>query len=445
MKFTNLLSSIILTFGLSGLGVNVSAHDPGAGTGVEGGKMMVTRHFTGLWDQVDQEAQGLALQVIEQSDDARRAVVYWYTYGGDRNTTWFMGIGDLVDNRIEFKLYDSTDVGFMQDALPDNDSVHSIGAMTVSFESCSSGLVAYDTRHEVVGSGSFRIERLAEIMNTHCTGGISDDMHADAMFGEQRIELLPVDESIDGSGYARYEHFPGHVEFEVEVEGLSDGDYYLYVGTQEQGNFAVQNGHGEIEFASPAEDGKRLLTFDPRGKQIEVHDVSGVVLSSFDDTFENDDHHYGGMHGNDDDHNYDCQDGSGSGFGHGMGGMGGGMGGGMFDCVDDGEYSDIQASLDNTGEFPEARGNAEWDMNSHRVQFSVEIENVPTGLYTLKVGGQEVGVIDAFQMHSGVFGHITFRDPESYGMRHLDFEPRGQKIEVLQQNNIILEVDFPAE
>jgi hypothetical protein len=38
-----------------------------------------------------------------------------------------------------------------------------------------------------------------------------------------------------------------------------------------------------------------------------------------------------------------------------------------------------------------------------------------------------------------------FRDPESYGREHLDFEPRGQKIEVLQQNNTILEVNFPAE
>ena len=187
-----------------------------------------------------------------------------------------------------------------------------------------------------------------------------------------------------------------------------------------------------------------LLNFDPRGLQIEVHDASGAVLSSFDDMFDNDDHHYGGMHGNDDDHNYDCQDGSGSGHGMGSGGMGG-MVGGMHDCVDDGEYINIQASLDNTGVLPDARGHAEWDMNSHRVQFSVEIEDVPAGLYTLKVGGQEVGIIDAFEMHSGVFGHISFRDPESYGMRHLDFEPRGQKIEVLQQNNTILEVNFPAE
>jgi len=85
-------------------------------------------------------------------------------------------------------------------------------------------------------------------------------------------------------------------------------------------------------------------------------------------------------------------------------------------------------------------------MNSQRVEFSVEIEDVPVGSYALKVGGVEVGIIEAFEMHmGGVYGHIMFRDPESYGREHLDFEPRGQKIEVLRGGDIILEVDFPVE
>ena len=88
-----------------------SAHEPGGALGHDG--IMVTRHFTGLWDQVDQEAQGITLQVVEQSDGSRRAVAYWFTYGADRKTAWFVAIGDLVENRIEFELYDSTGVGFL--------------------------------------------------------------------------------------------------------------------------------------------------------------------------------------------------------------------------------------------------------------------------------------------------------------------------------------------
>jgi hypothetical protein len=439
MKILHILVGLLLGLGLLGSGNPVLAHDVGTTD-----ELMVTRHFTGLWDQVNQEAQGLALQVVEQFDDSRKSVVYWYTYGADRKTAWFMGIGDLVENRIDFELYESTNVGFMQDALPGNDSVNSIGTMTIVFDSCDSGVVTFDTTLEEVGSGSFNIERLLEIMNTHCSGGISDDMHADSKFGDQYLRLMPAREGISGEGLAKYEDFPGHMEFEVGVEGLPDGSYNLFVGMMNRGDFEVAGGYGKIEFASPAEDGHRLLTFDPRGKQIDVQDDEGVVLSSFDKMFEEDDHgHHGdgeGHHGGGD-HNYDCEFGSGSGHG-----SGGGMSGGMHDCVDDGEFIEIEIDLENTGVLSEAKGEAEWEMNTHRVEFSVEIEDVPVGSYPLHVGGNEAGVIDAFERHDGdVYGRIKFRDPQVFGREYLDFEPRGQKIEVYQGDSIILEVAFPME
>jgi hypothetical protein len=150
---------------MAGFTSAVVAHDPGEIGPSDG--MMVTRHFTGLWDQVDQEAQGISLQVIEQSDDSRTALAYWYTYGDDHKTAWYLGIGELVDNRIELELYDSAGAGFMQPAAPGNDSVHVIGTMTITFQSCTGGTVEFATSHPEVGAGSFRIQRLAEIMNTH--------------------------------------------------------------------------------------------------------------------------------------------------------------------------------------------------------------------------------------------------------------------------------------
>ena len=234
------------------------------------------------------------------------------------------------------------------------------------------------------------------------------------------------------------------MEFEVEVEGLPDGNYHLFAGMQDRGGFDVLNGQGEMNFSSPGEDGHMLLNFDPRGMQIEVHDNQGAVLSSFGSMFEEDDHHHGsgdgdGHHG-DDGHNYDCEFGSGS--GHGMG-----MGDGFADCVDDGDFLEIEMDMVNTGALSGAKGEAEWEMNSNRVEFSVEIEDVPVGSYPLIVGDTQVGIIEAFEMHDGdVYGRIKFRDPESHGSEHLDFEPRGQKIKVLQGNDIIiLEVDFPEE
>ncbi len=432
MKTIRLMTIAAIAIGLLGPGATLFAHGPGESSD----HFMVTRHFTGAWDQVDHESQGLTLEVIEQADDSRRSVVYWYTYGTDRKTAWYLGIGDLVDDRIEFELYDSTDVGFLQNAQPGNNSVHSIGTMTVVFDSCDSGAVTFETSHAEVGSGAFNIARISEVMNTHCSGSISDDMHADAMFGEQRMELTPAREGITGKGYARYEDYPGHMEFEIEVEGLPDGDYHLFVGMQDRGGFDVQEGRGKLEFTSPGETGTMMMTFDPRGMLIEVRDDQGGVLSSFENRFSQDEH---GHHadGGDDDHNYDCAFGPGSGHG---------MGGGMHDCVNDGEYIEIEVNLANTSVLPGAKGEAEWKMNTRRVEFSVEVEDVPVGSYTLKVGGITEGIINAYEMHDGdVYGRIKFRDPQTSGRGHLDFEPRGQKIEVLQGDNVILEVNFPSE
>ena len=196
MKVIRLFSTISLAIGLTVSGANLFAHGTGSGSGDSMGDFMVTRHFTGAWAQVDQESQGLNLEVIDQLDDSRRSVAYWYTYGDDRKTAWYLGIGDLVEDQIVYELYDSTDVGFMQDAEPGDDSVQSIGTMTIVFDSCDTGAVTFETDHEEVGSGSFNIERVSAIMNTHCSGGISDDMHADAMFGEQRMELTSAREKV---------------------------------------------------------------------------------------------------------------------------------------------------------------------------------------------------------------------------------------------------------
>ena len=442
MKVIRLFSSVSLAFGLTISGVNLFAHESGSGPGQGMGDFMVTRHFTGSWAQVEQESQGLNLEVIEQIDGSRRSVAYWYTYGADRKTAWYLGIGDLVDDQIIYELYDSVDVGFMQGDEPGNDSVQSVGTMTIVFDSCDSGAVTFDTGHEEVGSGSFNIARVSEIMNTHCSGSIADDMHADAMFGEQRMGLMPAREGMFGEGHARYEDYPGHMEFEIDVEGLPDGDYHLYVGGQDHGVFSVSNGHGSMEFTSPGETGSMMMTFDPRGMLIEIHDDQGVVMSSFENSFAGDQHGHHGD-GGDDDHHYDCETGMGPGMGPGMGH---GMGSGMMNCVDDGDFVEIEIDLENTGVLIDAEGKAEWKMNSDRVEFSVEIEDIPVGSYTLNVGGVEEGTFEAFEMHDGdVFGHIRFWDPESYGREHLDFEPRGEKLEVLQGTNVILEVNFPTE
>ncbi|HEY5775094.1 MAG TPA: hypothetical protein VIS57_03320 [Xanthomonadales bacterium] len=65
-------------------------------------------------------------------------------------------------------------------------------------------------------------------------------------------------------------------------------------------------------------------------------------------------------------------------------------------------------------------------MNTQHVEFSVEIEDVPVGSYTLKVGGIEEGNIETFEMHDGeVFGHI---DPKSAVESTWILNPGGRKL-----------------
>jgi hypothetical protein len=74
----------------------------------------------------------------------------------------------------------------------------------------------------------------------------------------------------------------------------------------------------------------------------------------------------------------------------------------------------------------------------------VEIEDVPVGIYDLKVGGTSVGDIHAVMDQDGtVRGEAEFRDPVEPGKILLDFDPRGQSIEVLEGATVILDVTFP--
>ncbi len=394
-------------------------------------ELMVTRGFTGAWDQVNQESQGLSLQIIEQADDSRVALTYWYTYGADRTSAWYLGVGQIVDDHINFDLYNAQGVGFMEDGKPGDDAVRPIGTMTMTFTSCDSGRVDFDTSHDEVGRGSFEIGRLTEIMNTKCSGGISDDMDPAAMLGEQRIQLTSTREGLNASGHARYEDAPGRSQFEITTDGLPDGNYHLYVGMDDRGEFIVNGGRGELEFSSPMENGKMLLTFDPHEMQIRIHDATGEVLSSLDGMFVRESHGHDG----DQEHDYSCDADMGNGGNHNA-----------DDCVADGEALEVRADLVSTGQLPGASGEAEWEMTTDFIEFSVEIEDVPAGDYPLVIGGIEVATIAAREMmHSGVFGRVMFRDPQLYGGYALDFDPRGQTIEVMQSGKVILKVDFPAE
>jgi len=375
-------------------------------------EVLVTRNFSGLWDQPQQESQGINLQVIDQDGGEKVGVAYWFTYGGDMESAWFFGVGTVNGDSIDMILYEGSGVGFLEENKPGNEQVVEVGTMTMEFSSCNEGEVKFATEIEGVGSGMFMIERLTELFQTECSGGVSDDTPSDVLPTEQRIDLAPARADITGSGHADYEERADRTEFSVEAEDLTDGSYRIIVGGVDQGELVVSMSIGETEFRSPVETGKVLLTFDPRGEVVEVHDGQGAVLTSGDAVFDGGGDDSGGDNGNSD--------------------------------LDFGTV-DIEAELNNTGIVPLASGDAKLEPRADRTDFSVEIEDVPAGSYELRIGGNVVGTIEAVMTQDGTIqGELEFRNPVEPGKILLDFDPRGQQIDVLDGTTVILETVFPT-
>lgn len=378
--------------------------------------VLVTRHFTGLWDQIEHESQGINLQIIDQADGSKVGVAYWFTYAADMESAWFLGVGPVDGNRIDMVLYEGSGIGFLEDNAQGNDRIVEVGSLEMEFSSCTQGTATFVTSLDGVGSGSFPVERFTDLFNTTCSGGVSDDTPPNVALTEQRIGLVPARSGISGSGHADFEERPDRTEFSVEVEDLPNGSYRILVGGVDRGELVVALGVGETEFRSPVETGKVLLTFDPRGQEIEVHDAQGAVLTSGDGVID------GGDDGN-----------------NGGGGDDGNNGGG----IDFGSTL-IEVELNNTGVYAQASGDAKLDPRDDRTDFSVEIEDVPVGSYTLRIGGAVVGTIEVVQLQDGsVEGEIEFRDPVEPGKVLLDFDPRGQQIDVLEGSTVVLETLFP--
>jgi hypothetical protein len=393
--------------------------------------VIVTRNFTGLWDQPEHESQGLNLQIITQANGGKVGVAYWFTYGDDMKSAWYLGVGPVNGNRIEMVLYESGDIGFLQADRRGNDGVQSVGALLMEFSSCDEGEVSFDTDIATVGSGVFPIERLSDLHNTNCSGGISDDTPADVLTDEQRIALRPARGGINGSGHADFEERPDRTEFSVEVEDLADGNYRIFVGGVDRGELVVNLGIGETEYRSPAEAGKMLLTFDPRRTEIAVHNNLGAVLTSGESVFDGGDDNGGDDNGGDDNGGDDNGGDDNGGDDNGDGNM-------DFGNVE------IEVELNNTGVFTQASGDAKLKPRADRTDFSVEIEDVPEGSYALRVGGEVVGAIQVVMMPDGsIEGELEFRNPVEPGKSLLDFDPRGQQIDVLDGSTVILETLFP--
>jgi hypothetical protein len=369
--------------------------------------LVVTRYFSGLWDQPQQENQGIVLQIIDHDLEVKKAVAYWFTYGDDLQSAWFIGIGQVEGALVELDLYTVSGIAFMEDDLPEIDNVEPVGSMVLSFHNCNHGTASYDIGDGELESGEFAIRKLAGLYNSRCSGGISDDTPGDARPLQLEVKLEPAREGVEGTGKAKFWERADRSDFHVSAEGIADGDYDIQVCGASVGVLAVTLGEGEKQFRSPAAQGKDLLTFDPRDCLIELHDGEGAALTS-----------------------------GASVLAEKSGGNGNGNGNGNAP-------QETSVDLESTGIIEGAEGEAALRIKNNGTEFEVEIESVPAGPYALQVGGVEQGQIEVVADGDDSKGKIRFSDPQEDGRELLDFDPRGQLIEVLSGTDVVLEVFFP--
>lgn len=95
--------------------------------------------------------------------------------------------------------------------------------------------------------------------------------------------------------------------------------------------------------------------------------------------------------------------------------------------------------------FPRARGEVEWELRPGSAEFEIDIEYVAPGSYTVVIGGVERGTIAASIDDDDELaeGEIEFRSPQRRNYPLLDFDPRGQNVEIFLDEQLVLSGVIP--
>ena len=233
---------------------------------------------------------------------------------------------------------------------------------------------------------------------------------------EMRLPMLDAGAIPGAKGDARFRvRDDCEQDLRIEIEDVPVGSYDLRVDGTVRGSFNVATtleGENEGEFeldTNPDQPGELLLNFDPQGKLVEVLQGGVVVLSR-------------------------TLEGEGSGSGSGSGGGGGGT------CT----AADDRVDFDAVGPVGGARGDVRYrsDVDCDR-DLRVQIEDLPLGDYTLRIGGTSRGTISVVDVAGNNEGELEFDNEPTVGQLLLTFDPSGQTVEVVQGATVYLSLQLP--
>jgi hypothetical protein len=373
------------------------------------GAVSITREFTASWYDPAHSGHGFNFEVIG-SGNTKTMLAYWYTYDAQGKPSWMFATGPVVGDEAQLTGYATLGGAFGNGFDPRNIQVQPWGTLNVSFQNCNQGLVQFNPVDPALADGSMPITRLTSLYNSTCSGGVSGDTNSATLAGEIAQFMTNTGAVAAAQAKLRFEERADRTEFKAEAEDLPIGAYVLRVDGSERGTInvvAVTGGtQGEIEFRSPVEPGKVLLDFDPRGKAVEISQGGTVFFrSTFGSTST----------------------------------APPATGGGNAPPFGNALYTMTVEPSGNDG--PEL--SAELEQRSDRVEFKVEAEDTPVGNYEVRVGGTPRGTLQVVAVPGGTNGELEFRNPVEAGKVLLDFDPRGQLIEIVSGGAVTLSGMFP--
>ena len=377
----------------------------------EAGAVTITREFAGTWYDPAHSGHGFNFEIIG-SGSSKNILGSWYTYDNSGNPTWISAMGPVVGDVARLDAWSTSGGAFGNSFDPDNVQVHPWGTLTVSFSSCTQGTVQFNPVNPGLAAGSIPITRLSMPYNTSCSGGISGDSSSATSAGEIVQFMSNTGVVASAQGKLKFSETASRTEFSAEAEDLPAGAYLLFVDGVRRGSIAVVasvgGSNGELEFRSPVEPGKVLLDFDPRGKLVQIRQGSTVFLTATLGTAAAPPPPPGG--------------GSGS------------------PPTGDAIYRLSIEPSGNNG--PELK--ARLEQRADRVDFNVELEDLPAGTYGLAIGGVDHGTLVVRAVPGGTEGEREFRNPPEPGHDLLDFDPRGRFIDITSATGtVVLSGLFP--
>jgi hypothetical protein len=379
----------------------------------EAGAITVTREFAGSWYDPAHSGHGFNFEIVG-TGSSKRILSAWYTYDNAGNPVWISAVGPVVGDGAQLDAWTTSGGAFGNSFDPANIQVEPWGSLTVRFSSCTQGTVQFNPDNPAFASGSMPITRLSMPYNSSCSGGISGDSSTTSSFGTIVQFMTNTGVVPAAQGKLKFDEMPSRTEFSAEAEDLPIGAYALFVDGVQRGTInvaaAATGSNGELEFRSPVEPGKVLLDFDPRGKLVQIRQGSTVFLSAT----------------------------LGTTAAPPPPPPGGGSGSPPFgDAI-------YRLSVEPSGnDGPELK--ARLEQRTSRVDFNVELEDLPVGNYGLKIGGIDHGTIIVSAVPGGTEGEREFRNPSEPGHDLLDFDPRGLFVDITSSTgSVVLSGLFPS-